>query len=111
NRTGNKQHPIIKVSNLQDNFAIAWYAGGSKIPKEFPWRANAQDSRPIADDTSDKRVAAWRRMLASLRANLFLIDERMSEYVDYTAIPLDLVKNRQRIEARIAEVEALLREG
>ena len=23
-RTGDKQHPIVKVSNLADNFAVAW---------------------------------------------------------------------------------------
>jgi len=37
-RTSDKQHPIIKVSNLQDNFAIGWYAGGIKHRRNCPGR-------------------------------------------------------------------------
>jgi len=104
-RTGDKQHPIVKVSDLRDNFAIAWYAGGDKTPKELPWQASVSRSPIVTDST---QIAAWRRMLASQRDGLLLIDERMNEYVDYRAVPLDLVRNRQRTEARIAELEALL---
>jgi uncharacterized caspase-like protein len=32
-RTKDKQHPIIKVCNLADNFPVAWYAGGDKAPR------------------------------------------------------------------------------
>jgi len=104
-RTGDKQHPIIKVSNLQDNFAIAWYAGGSKKPKDLPWRASAPILRAVIDST---QIASRRRMLANQRENLLLIEERMSDYVDYTAVPLDLIKNKRRTEARIAELETQL---
>ena len=104
-RTSDRQHPIIKVSNLRDNFAIAWYAGGSKTPKELPWRANVSLSPVVA---SSAHVASWRRMLANQRDALLLIDERMSEYVDYRAIPLDLVRNRQRTEEAIADLEGKL---
>lgn len=105
NRTGDKQHPIVKVSDLKDNFAIAWYAGGDKTPKELSWQASVSPS-PVVTDSA--QIAAWRRMLASQRDGLLLIDERMNEYVDYRAVPLDLVRNRQRTEARIAELEAHL---
>ena len=48
-RTGDKQHPIIKVSNLQDNFAMAWYAGGVKFPRPLPWTAAAPAVTPGLD--------------------------------------------------------------
>lgn len=114
NRTADRQHPIIKVKDLQDNFAVAWYAGGSPQPKALPWGgsaaptwgAGAAPPRPA----EAAQAASWRRMLDEQRFNLLLIDERMSEYVEYTAIPLDLVKNRRRTEQRIAELEARLGE-
>ena len=105
NRTGDKQHPIVKVSDLRDNFAIAWYAGGDKTPKQLPWQASVSPS-PIVTDSA--QIASWRRMLTNQRDGVLLIDERISEYVDYRAVPLDLIRNRQRTEARIAELEARL---
>lgn len=104
-RTGDKQHPIIKVSNLQDNFAIAWYAGGSKAPKELPWRADTPVSRLIADSAE---VASWRRRLANKRENLLLIEERMSEYVEFTDIPIQLLKNKRLTESEIDELQTRL---
>ena len=35
-RTHDKQHPIVKVSNLSDNFALAWYSGGAKSVVPLP---------------------------------------------------------------------------
>lgn len=97
-RTGDKQHPIIKISNLQDNFAVAWYAGGSTTPKELPWRAGPAGLPPVPDSAD---VVTWRRMLVNHRENLMLIEERMSEYVEYTDIPLQLLKNKRRTESEI----------
>ncbi len=102
-RTDDKQHPIIKISNLQDNFALAWYAGGDQTPKNLPWIA----VEPIMlSNTESSQFAAWQRMLTNYRENLLLIEERMSEYVEFTAIPLQLVKNKREIEARIAELQS-----
>lgn len=124
NRTADRQHPIIKVKDLQDNFAVAWYAGGSPQPKALPWGGSAarpwggsaalpwgaSGAPPPGVGAEAAQAASWRRMLDEQRFNLLLIDERMSEYVEYTAIPLDLVKNRRRTEQRIAELEARLGE-
>jgi hypothetical protein len=104
-RTGDKQHPIIKVSNLQDNFAVAWYAGGAKSPRPLPWTAAAPAMTPRLDAA---QAATWTRMLTNYRENLLLIQERMSEYVDFTDIPLQLVKNQRQTEAHIADVERKL---
>jgi len=48
------------------------------------------------------------RMLANKRENLLLIEERMSEYVEYQEIPLQLVKNKRATEAEIANIEMKL---
>ena len=104
--TGDKQHPIIKVSNLEDNFALAWYAAGEKSPRPLPkWSTNIPS---ITSGLDVEQVASWRRMLANYRENLLLIEERMTEFVEFTDIPLGLVKNKRRIEAEIAKLEQKL---
>ncbi|MEH2090431.1 caspase family protein [Nostoc sp.] len=105
-RTNDKQHPIIKVSILEDNFALAWYAGGEKRPYALPnWTANIPSITPGLDTA---QVVTWKRMLTNYRQNLQLIDERMSEYIDFTTIPLQLVKNLRSTESKIAELEQKL---
>lgn len=101
-RTGDKQHPILKVSNLEDNFALAYYAAGEKSPKSLEWTSSAP---AISAGLEPAQVATWQRMLANFRENLLLIEERMSEYVEFTAIPLQLIKSKRRVEAQIAEME------
>jgi hypothetical protein len=105
NRTQDQQHPIVKVANLADNFALAYYAGGEATPKTLDW------SQPVASrrlDSDVTQVAAWRRMLASRRAALLLMEERMSEYVEYQEAPLQLIKNQRRTETQIIELEQKL---
>ncbi|QMS86097.1 caspase family protein (plasmid) [Nostoc edaphicum CCNP1411] len=105
-RTKDKQHPIIKISNLEDNFALAWYAAGEKRPHSLPnWTDNIPTITPGLDNA---QVATWKRMLTNYRKNLQLIDERMSEYVDFTAIPLQIENNRRFTETKIAELEQKL---
>ena len=111
-RTGDKQHPIVKVSNLSDNYALAWYSGGDIAVKALPFSAEAVAPgaavAPGGVNVAQRRT--WRTMLANYRDNLLLIEERMSEYVDFTAIPLQLVKNKRQTETQIAELETKLSE-
>ena len=37
-----------------------------------------------------------------------MIEERMSEFVEFTEVPLQLVKNKRKTEAQIAELERRL---
>ncbi|MEH2370175.1 caspase family protein [Nostoc sp.] len=105
-RTQDKQHPIIKISNLEDNFALAWYAAGEKRPHPLPnWTYNIPSITPGLDTA---QVATWKRMLTNYRKNLQLIDERMSEYIDFITIPLQLENNRRLTETKIAELEQKL---
>ncbi len=104
--TGDRQHPIIKVSNLADNFAVAWYAGGAEEPLLLRQTVTRDKPRPEASQT-----ATWQRMLNNYRENLLLIEERMSEYAEFTDIPLNLIKNKRRTADSIAELERKLGAG
>jgi hypothetical protein len=103
-RTEEAQHPIIKVSNLEDNFALAYYAAGEKQPKRLEW-ATAPGTTSGPDEA---QVANWRRMLQHRREALLLIEERMSEYIQQEDIPLQLVKNQRKTEQQIADLEQKL---
>lgn len=108
--SGDQQHPLIKVSNLEDNFAVAWYAGGAKTILPL---ANVAPTRPttnanVTPITDDAQRAAWRKMLNNYRQNLLLIEERMSEFVEFSGIPLQLVRNRRQVEEKIVELEQKL---
>jgi hypothetical protein len=106
-RTRDRQHPILKVSNLEDNFALAWYAGGEPAPKKLAWQAAGEPR--MAAGVTPEQLAQWGRMLANYRESLLLIEERMSEFVEATAIPLQLVKSKRQAAERIAELEAQMR--
>lgn len=103
-RTGEKQNPIIKVSNLEDNFALAYYAAGDPAPKGLPWDTSAAPAAGL----DDAQIASWRVQRENYRENLLLIEERMSEYIEFTEIPLQLIRNKRQTEARIAELERRL---
>ena len=104
-RTSDKQHPIVKVSNLENNFALAYYAAGEKKPKSLDWAASVPT---VSADLEAAQVATWRRMLGNRREALMLIEERMSEFIEYNEIPLQLVKNKRRTDDQIADLERKL---
>jgi hypothetical protein len=105
-RTGDKQHPILKVSNLEDNFALAYYAAGDTEPKSLDWATVSVPA--ISSDLGAAQIATWRRMLANRREALLLMEERMSEFVEYHEIPLQLIKNKRRTEEQIGDLERRL---
>lgn len=107
-RTDDKQNPIIKVSNLEDNFALAYYAGGETAPKALPWDTAAG---PAIAGPDAAQFASWRVQWGNYRENLLLIEERMSEFVEFTEVPLQLVRSKRQTEARIAELERRLGMG
>ncbi len=104
-RTDDKQNPIIKVSNLEDNFALAYYAGGDPAPKALPWDTAAG---PAIAGPDGAKLASWQTQWRNYRENLLLIEERMSEFVEFTEVPLQLVKIKRQTEARIADLERRL---
>lgn len=104
-RTNDTQHPILKVSNLQDNFAVAYYAGGDSQPKA-PLISTAETATTPAFDAQQQ--ASWRRMLAHRRTALLLIQERISEYIEYESVPLQYILNERQTLEQIADLESKL---
>ncbi len=70
------------------------------FPREVP---DTPSTMPLED-----RVSLLRQ-LEKQSENLRLIEERKSEYVQGTDVPMQLVKDERRIKAQIAELEARLR--
>lgn len=104
-RTSDKQHPILKVSNLKDNFAVGYYAGGDEQPKSLPFSPRIQGTPNSFDE---RQLATWRRMLEHRRTALLLIQERISEFVEYQEVPLQYILNERKTEEQIADLESKL---
>ena len=112
-RTQDKQHPILKVSALEDNFALAYYAAGDKTPKKLTWSSDGS-TLPVAQPgaaNNQEQIAALKRQLENRRRALRLMEERMTEYIEYQEIPLQLIDNKRRTEADIQELERKLSQG
>ncbi len=103
-RTSDKQHPIIKVSHLEENFAVAWYAAGQKTPQPLKWTSEVGSSPSQIDNAQKLSI---QRRLKNYQENLLLIEERMSEYVEYADIPLQLLKGKRRTESEISELKKI----
>jgi hypothetical protein len=57
------------------------------------------------------QCASWQRQLSEYEYSLRLIEERISEHVESTYIPLDLVKRKRQVEQRIIELTAIIVEN
>ncbi len=105
NRTNGRQNPVFKFQGL-DNFVVSFYSGGDTQVKTPKWIDIP--TKPAELQPSKEACASWKRQLQKRKENLLLIEERMSEYVLYTDIPLLLVKEKMRTEDAINELENLL---
>jgi hypothetical protein len=75
---------------------------------------NKEKQLLFIQERKDDELSSLQRQLDEARVNLRLIQERRAEYVLGTEIPLQLVKEGQRLPCRIAELEqqiAALRAG
>ena len=79
------------------------------IPRRpaYAWPQAEAGSAPAVNLSSAERASLVRQLTAS-RESLLLIEERMSEFVEFTEVPLQLVKSKRQTEARIAELERRL---
>jgi len=78
------------------------------IAPELPMPA--VDSTGVKERPSDAEPASLRRQLAEAHENLRLIQERKSQYVMETDIPLQLVREEQRLLELIEELEQRVEE-
>lgn len=110
NRTNDQQHPIIKVSNLENNFALAYYAAGAKEPLPLPQMGEARPSvTPIAVDA--ELAEGCRKLLRTYRHNLLEIEMAMAEFIDQRMVPPDLLRAKEGVLKKIAELEQELQVG
>lgn len=106
NRTRDKQHPILKLS-AADNFPIAYYAGGASTPKALP----ESTSHPTPYEAIDiDMLAGYRRIFKRYQQNLLVVEERMSEFYDQAAVPLDLERTKDGILRKIEQIETKIEE-
>jgi hypothetical protein len=79
------------------------------------------DKRTTRVDVGEAHLGKWREdqavtervlrhQLAEQQRNLLLIQERKSQYVEETAIPLDLIKDERHTQEHIAELEGQIEE-
>ena len=62
----------------------------------------------MSSDLDEEQVETWQKMLANYQENLLLIEERMSQFVESTTIPIQLLKEKRRLEAQIRRLERKL---
>jgi hypothetical protein len=72
------------------------------------WTPEPRDTGSLGTALSPAERASLEYQLAEKRKNLLLIEERISEFVESSDIPLQLVKSKRQTEAHIAEMEARL---
>jgi hypothetical protein len=110
NRTHDAQHPILKVSNLENNFALAYYAGGNKTPLPIPQLGEGQP-QTVSTNVDAEITEGYRTLLSRYRHNLLEIEMQMAEFIDQRAVPLDLLKARERVMSKIEELEKAKERG
>lgn len=125
NRTDDKQHPILKVANLEHNFTLAYYAGGSteplplqSLPLGPPQEGGGEggSASPLLSEMPsgvmelERDLAeGYRNLIGKYRRNLLEIDAAMAEFIDQRAVPPDLLHARKSILQRLAELEESVR--
>jgi hypothetical protein len=106
-RTQRRQHPICRVNDLSEDFAIAYYAAGDKTPCVPMDRPSVRGPRRIGGSRgAGTRSSHLRTMLRRHQRNLELIEERLSLYVNPTDVPLQLLQSLAWHQSAISDLEA-----
>ncbi|MEW6606659.1 MAG: CHAT domain-containing protein [bacterium] len=79
-------------------------------PNEIVFVCFSPECKKDSDSSSlsKKEIHSLQKQLESFRRNLILIKERMAEFVLETDIPLQLIRSKEDIESKIAELEKKL---
>jgi len=88
-----------------------WPAPLVRMEAEIGDVLTALIDRVIPPPLESPEAESLRRQLTEACENLRLIDERASEYVMSTDVPLQLIKERRRLRERIDELERRLGPG
>lgn len=105
-RTRGRQHPIIKVKDLSDNFPVAFYGDRHTAHSIGETRGGLESALAPAQTGASSRHAHLETLRGNHRQILDLIEEKASWYTDRTAIPLDLLQAAAWHRAVISDLEA-----
>ncbi len=108
-QTGEKQHPILKISEVKDNFPVAYYAAGKTKALPLPPSLTDVHSLPHSELAHAELSDGYSRVLKKYQANLLEVEMQMSEFIDQRTIPLDLLRTRAGLLAKIKELEGQFR--
>lgn len=98
--------PWERPRTLRNNQSALQWSLRLGAQSVLPAMGQSVRSKPTATSSAEPaEIASLQRQLTLYRENLSLIEERMSEYVESTSIPLQLIRNKQRTEQRIHQLE------
>lgn len=103
-RTYDRQHPLIKVSNLEDNFPLAYYAAGSR---ERNLLAKGRRPETGGDGHPAAHLANWQEQLDEVRGQELELEERLREHRGQPA-EAQLERQRQDVRSRLLELSGKL---
>lgn len=104
-QTNNRQHPFLNnATNLSENFAVCYYAGGLK---DIPDGSNANGNSASPSITSSK-LFRLKEKLEDLEANRKLWRVKANRYRDEIVIESDLTQ-KIKLETKFIETEAELK--
>ena len=103
---GTTHHFVLGPADFAWPTPLVWLEGE---PEEI-LSALADVAIPPPLEPAPTSADPLRRQLAEARTNLQLIEERESEFVLGTDVPLQLVKEKRRLQQRMAELESQLEE-
>ena len=106
NRKRDYQHPVLKVWNLSDNFAVSYYAGGE---------VQAKGQRPVRDTlpagvegTPSELVGLQMGRLKDREAELEEVRMRLNEYRQPEEAPRSLLREEKRLANEVLELRGKL---
>jgi hypothetical protein len=102
--------PPASTSTVVNTGGGSYIAGPVNIGQgDFVGRSKHIGRR--SDQAAGTERASWQAQLRNHQDSLRLVEERMADYVLSTDIPLQLVREKERLLARIQELEERLAEG
>lgn len=98
----------ISIGSLQATNVIMGDANFDQRNSTFHVGGGAGQSEPARGDSKADVKTSLQRQIANIEANLLLIEERKSEYVLGTDVPMQIVKEERQLREKLAELRVKL---
>ncbi len=106
NRKRGKQHPVLEVWNLSDNFSLSYYAGGTDEPKAL---RDVRRPDPIETGSAEAGRVGWLlERLQDREADLEETQKQLQDYQVEAAPPETLVHRERRLRNEVLELKGKL---